>query len=64
MVQRALKHTTNDITQLHLGEVGNLMQHSLYQSDTVELALTTTVDIQKPPIYTMKECNPNNATLV
>jgi len=63
-VQSALKHTSNVITQLQLGEVANLMQHSFYQSDTVALPLTTTVDIQKPQIYSMKACNPNNATLV
>jgi hypothetical protein len=63
-VQSALKHTSNVITQLQLGEVGNLMQHSFYHSDTVALPLTTTVDIQKPQIYAMEACNPNNATLV
>ena len=44
-VQSALKHTSNVITQLQLGDGGNLMQHSFYQSDTVALPLTTTVDI-------------------
>ena len=63
-VQSSLKHTCNIITQLQLGEVGYLIQHSIYQSDTVALPLTTTVDIQKPQIYAMKACNPNNATLV
>ena len=63
-VQSALKHTSNIISQLQPGEVGNLMQHSFYQSDTVALPLTTTVDIQKPQIYATKACNPNNATLV
>jgi len=63
-VQSALKHTSNIMTQLQLIEVGNLMQHSFYQSDTVALPLTTTVDIQKPQHYAMKACNPNNATLV
>jgi hypothetical protein len=63
-VQSSLKHTSNVITQLQLGEVGNLMQHRVYQSDTMALPLTTTVDIQKPQIYAMEACNPNNATLV
>ena len=63
-VQSTLKHTSNIITQLPLGEVENLIQHSFYQSDTVALPLTTTVDIQKPQIYAMKACNPNDATVV
>ena len=63
-VPSALKHSSNVITQLQLGEVGNLMQHSFYQSDTVSLPLTTTVDIQKPEIYAMNACDPNNAALV
>jgi hypothetical protein len=63
-VQSALKHTSNVITQLQLGDVGNHMQHSCYQSETVSLPLTTTVDIQKPQIYAMEACNPNNDTLV
>jgi hypothetical protein len=53
-VQSALKHTSNIITQLHLGDVENLRQHSFYQSHTVALLHTTTVDIQKPQNYTMK----------
>jgi len=63
-VQSALKPTSNIITLLQLSEVGNLMQHSFYQSDTVALPLPTTVDIQKPQIYTMEACKPNNTTLI
>jgi hypothetical protein len=63
-VQSALKHTSNVITQLQLGEVGNLMQHSFYQSDTVALPLNTTVDIHKPQIYALEACNANNSTVV
>jgi hypothetical protein len=62
VVQSSLKHTSNVITQLQLGEVGNLMQYSIYQSDTVALPLTTTVDIQKPQIYAINGCNPNHTT--
>jgi len=63
-VRSALKHTSNVTTLLQLGEVGNLMQHSIYQSDTMALLLTTTIDIQKPQIYAKKACNSNNTTLV
>jgi hypothetical protein len=63
-VQSALKLTSNIITQFQLREVGNLMQHSFYQSDTVALPLTTTGDIQKPRICAMKACNPYNGTVV
>jgi hypothetical protein len=63
-VKSTLKHTSNVITQLQLSSVGNLMQYSFYQSDTMALPLTTTICIQKPQIYTIKACNPNNATLI
>ena len=63
-VQSALKDPSNVITQLQLGEVGNLMQHIIYQSDNMALPLTTTVDIQRCQIYAMEACNPNNVTLV
>jgi len=62
-VQSALNETSNVVTQLQLGEVGNLMQHSYYQSNTMALPVPTTVDIQKLQIYDMKTCNPKNATL-
>jgi hypothetical protein len=62
--QSVLKHTSNVIRQLQLGEVGNLKQHSFYQSDTVALPLTSTVHIQKPQIYAIKAYNSNNAPLV
>jgi hypothetical protein len=40
------------------------MEYSFYQSDTVVLPLTTTINIQKPQIYAMKACNPNNTTQI
>jgi len=63
-VQSALKHTRKVVTQCQLGEVWNLMQHSFYQSDTVALLLTTTIDMPKPQIYAMKASNRKNTTLV
>jgi hypothetical protein len=41
-------HTSNDITQLPLGNMVNLMQHIIIQFETMALPLTTIVDIQKP----------------
>jgi len=49
-VQSILNHKSNVMTQLQLGEEGNRMQPSFYQSVTVALPLTTSVDIQKPQI--------------